>query len=223
MLTIDKSISTTYPGTKIGILVMKGISYSGSYDESEKTQILNKLGLRYGHLQRKDLKELYPIAVYVAYYKRFGYNYHLLAQLESVLKGKKALPAESGLLQAMFLAELDSMLLTAGHDAARLQLPLQLKTATGTEAYESISGKVVTAVSGDMMLCDGRGTISSILRGPDYKSRITSSITEVLFSIYAPPGIDADSIETNLKKLEKSIRAFSPSSKTELLQIFSQG
>jgi len=223
MVTIDESIGTTYPGTKMGILVMKGVSYSGSYDESEMTQVLNGLRLRYGHLERKELKELYPIAVYVAYYKRFGYNYHLLAQLESVLKGKKALHTESGLLQAMFLSELDGMLLTAGHDTARLQLPLQLKTATGTEAYESISGKVVTAVSGDMMLCDSSGTISSILRGPDYKSRITSSITEVLFSIYAPPGIDANSIETNLKKLEKSIRAFSPSSKTELLQIFSQG
>ncbi len=130
-----------------------------------------------------------------------GYNYHLLAQLESVLNGKKALSSDSRLLLVMFLSEMDGMLLTAGHDLSKLRLPLQLKTATGTEVYRSISGKEVIAVSGDLILNDGNGTRSSILRGPDQSSCITASTSEVLFSIYAPPGIDEESIETNLYKI----------------------
>ncbi len=31
MFPIDKGITTTYPGTKMGILIMREVSYSGSY------------------------------------------------------------------------------------------------------------------------------------------------------------------------------------------------
>ena len=70
------------------------------------------------------------------------------------------------------------------------------------------------------MLFDSTGPLSSILRGPDLKSRITSSATAVFFSVYAPPGIDEGYIEDNLHKLENRIRALSPLSRTELLQVF---
>ena len=71
------------------------------------------------------------------------------------------------------------------------------------------------------MVTDSNGPISSILKGPDFLSRFTSTTTEVLFSVYAPPGIDVGYIECSLQKLEKRIRAIAPSSNTELLQIFS--
>jgi len=120
----------------------------------------------------------------------------------------------------MFLSEMDDMLLTAGHDLAKLHLPLQLKIATGKETYQSTSGKEVVAVLGDLMVIDKERPISSILKGPDFPSRIKSQTSGVLFSVYAPPGIDEGYIEDRLKKLEKRIRELSPSSKTELLQIY---
>jgi DNA/RNA-binding domain of Phe-tRNA-synthetase-like protein len=221
MLEIDEGVGNVYPGTKMGILVMKDVSYSNPYPDREIGVVIDELGQKYAHLDRKELKELYPVNAYIAYYKKFGYKYHLLAQLESVLQGKKALNSDSGLLLAMFLSEIDSMLLTAGHDLSKLQLPLQLKTASGTEIYQSISGKEVTAVSGDLILNDGNGTVSSILRGPDQRSCITASTSEVLFSIYAPPGIDEEYIETNLRKLACRMCISSPAAKTEVLQVFS--
>ena len=45
------------------------------------------------------------------------------------------------------------------------------------------------------------------------------STSDVLFSIYAPPGIDENYIKTDLQKLERII-ALSQSSKTELLHVF---
>ena len=47
--------------------------------------------------------------IYNTYYKKFGSNYHLLAQLESMIKGKKAVNYGSGLLQAMFLSEMHKL------------------------------------------------------------------------------------------------------------------
>lgn len=220
MFSIDQSIRAAYPDTKMGILVMSDVSYSGSFKEGEIAAVIDGLQQKYGHLNKKGLKELHPINTYVAYYKKFGSSYHLLSQLESVLKGNKSLNSQSGLLQAMFLSELDGMLLTAGHDLSKLKLPLNLKSANGTEVYQSIAGREVTAVQGDMMLYDQSGAISSILRGPDYKSRITETTTEILFSIYAPPSIEVNRIEQNLRDLENRIKSFLPFSKTELLQVF---
>ncbi len=221
MFSIDKGIGETLAGTKMGILIMKNISVSCSLGESEISNSFDEIQSRYGHLDRTEIKELYPVQAYAAYYKKFGYSYHVLAQLESILKGKKTLRAESGLLQAMFLSELESMLLTAGHDMSKLHLPLHLKMASGNEIYQSISGKDVTTVENDLMVCDGNGVISSITRGPDFNSRITVSTTDVLFTIYAPPGIEADYIETDLRKLKGRIKTFSPASKAEVLQVFS--
>ena len=41
---------------------------------------------------------------------------------------------------------------------------------------------------GDMMICDARGIISSIVYGPDQRTRITPKTTRVLFTVYARPG-----------------------------------
>ncbi len=222
MFTIDNHVEDIFPGTKAGILIMKNISVNRFVEASEITSSLDEMRRRYGHLNRKELKKLYPIRAYTNYYKKFKCSYPVIAQLESVLKGRKTPHTEPGLLQAMFLSELESMLLTAGHDLSKLQLPLQLKIASGNENYRSISGREVTAVEGDLAICDGMSVISSIMRGPDFKSRITSSTTEVLFTIYAPPGIEKDYIETDLRKLEERIKAFSSSSVRTNLQVFSK-
>lgn len=154
MLTIDDRVRELYPGAKMGILAVKDASCSSFITEEDVAEFLQYLSRKYAHLERKELKELYPISAYIAYYKKFGSNYHLLAQLESLIKGKKSVDFDSGLLQAMFLSEMDDILLTAGHDLTKLHLPLQLKIATGEETYQSISGKEVVAVRGDLMLFD---------------------------------------------------------------------
>lgn len=221
MLTIGDSVHALYPGAKMGILAVKDVSDSGIMADEEVDKFLNYLKRKYAHLERQELKELNPISAYVAYYKKFGANYHLLAQLESMLKGKKTANFDSGLLQAMFLSEMDDMLLTAGHDLNKLHLPLKLKVASGAETYQSISGKEVSIVEGDLMLTDSNGPISSILKGPDFPSRITLTTSEVLFSVYVPAGIDEVYIEDSLQKLEKRIRAIAPSSRTESRSVYS--
>ena len=105
---------------------------------------MEEIRSRYGHLDRATLKALHPIKSYVDYYRSFGYSYHVLGQLERILSGKRSMASASGLLSAMFLTELESMILTAGHDLDTLQTPLRLTALTGQERYLSISGKEVT-------------------------------------------------------------------------------
>ena len=222
MLKFDDKVALSLPGSKIGILIMRHISPEFSIGNATEAEEISRLKEKYGHLSRKELKKIEPIQSYSTYYKQFSHSYPVLAQLESMLQDKKSLHGKSSLLQTMFLWELDSMLLTAGHDITQLHLPLRLTIASGTESYQSISEKGVTAVNGDMIICDQQNNvISSILRGPDRNSRIKETTTDVLFCVYAPPGIDEDYIKTNLEKLEKRILENSPSATMEMLQVFS--
>ena len=62
---------------------------------------------------------------YINYYKRFKKTYHVLLQLESINKNK-SIPRVDAPVQAMFMAELNSFLLTAGHDLNRIQSPIKI-------------------------------------------------------------------------------------------------
>ena len=220
MLSIAPDVTQVLPDAKMGFLLMTNINTEGKLSQDTMTKTIAAIHAKYEHLDRKSLKESNPIQSYISYYKSFGYSYHVLAQLESMLKGKKSPHTESGILQAMFLTELESMLLTAGHDASKLQIPLELQIAKGNETYVSISGKEECAIKDDLMVHDQKSILSSILRGPDYASRITPDTTEALFTIYAPPGINTELIMKALKELEGRLTSFSPLAETVLLQVY---
>jgi DNA/RNA-binding domain of Phe-tRNA-synthetase-like protein len=204
----------------MGILMMEGVTFEGDCEPLQVSQELEQLREKYGAYDKAGLKALSPVSAYVAYYKKFGQSYHLLSQIDSVLTGKKELAGPSPLLLAMFLSELSGMLLTAGHDFDALRPPLKLTVANGGEPYTGISGREITAVAGDLMLYDGEAPVSSILRGPDARTSITSKSTNVLFSVYAPPGVDFSLVEENLLGLERRILSFAPAAKTTLLHVY---
>ncbi|WP_349671812.1 hypothetical protein [Lacrimispora sp.] len=219
MIIFEENVEKIYPGTRLGVLIVKGISQKAEWQKEDEAIFLNALRKKYEGVTRKELKKQSPVDAYAAYYKRFGQSYHLLAQLDSMLKGEKTCASKSPLLQSMFFNELESMLLTAGHDLNKLKLPLHLSLADGNECYQSISGRELTVAAGDMIMSDSTRVFSSILKGPDYDTRLTPDTRDVLFTIYAPPGIDAFKVKTALLRLEERIRAFAPDSITELLQV----
>ena len=121
----------------------------------------------------------------------------------------------------MFLSKLESMFFNRTRPV-EITVAITIESGPGNDNYRSILGKDITAVEGNLAICDGMSVISSIIWGPDFKSRITSSTTEVLFAIYVPPGIETDYIETDLRRLEEGIKTFSSSSVRANLQVFSK-
>ena len=222
MLKIDPAVWAAFPQAKMGALVIEGVPTGVKLAPDEAEAGFRAIEQRYGSQDRKVLKQMPPIDAYTAYYKKFGYSYPVLAQLESVLAGKKTLHPQSGLLQAMFLCEIESMVITAGHDLARLSGPLRVQVARGDETYRSISKREVAAVPGDLLVRDDNGVISSMMRGPDEGSRITAQTTGVFFVLYAPPVIKTQTVEAALKLLEKRVRSFAPGCTTKLLKVYEQ-
>ena len=204
-------------GCRIGLLALTNVKNPKTSEALEKAKSLLEEDLRgkYAQIERQELKSLHPMSVYVSYYKKFGYTYHVLQQVESVAKGKKSMSV-SGLVDSMFMAEMKNMLLTAGHDLAKISGAVSLKVATGEEAYVCMNGKETKTVPGDIMITDGESVLSSILRGPDGRTSIDAGTEKVLYTVYAPAGIAEKEILSHMNDIESYARLFSPELNVEL-------
>ena len=205
----------------LGILIMTDISSPDHHESLDrlKENLENEIAEKYKTVSRKELKELYPLDAYVSYYKTFGYTYHVLPQLESIAHGKK-IPRVIPTVETMFMAEVKNMLLTAGHDLEQIRLPLELKTAETDEIYTGISGRQSVTVPGDFEIRDNTSILSSILKGPDQRTCITSQTRQALFIIYAPEGIRQNTILNHLDDIESYIHVFSPGATAPMKKVF---
>jgi len=73
--------------------------------------------------------------------------------------------------------------------------------------------------AGDMVMRDSTGVVCSLLYGQDNVSPITASTKHVLYVAYAPAGVPADAVESQLRKIEENIRLFCPTVKVEKHQL----
>jgi DNA/RNA-binding domain of Phe-tRNA-synthetase-like protein len=108
------------------------------------------------------------------------------------------------------MAELKHGLVSAGHDLDNLVSPLRLAPSKGGEHYRNLGGVEVVLPEGDMTLAHGRGLLSSVLQGPDRETNIGSSSTNVLYTIYAPPGLPEGTLEATLDSLSSYVALFAP-------------
>ena len=220
MLTIRDTWTQSYPGARFGVLVMKGVGNPPHHPGLDKIKAELESDLRTLFKDRGELKTLEPIKAYQQYYKRFDKTYHVLQQLESVIFKKKPIASVSALVDCMFIEEIRNSLLTAGHDLDFVEKPMTLDTAKGDESFTRINGKDQTLKSGDMILRDSKGIISSVLYGPDHRTRIRPATTNVLFTVYAVPGIGDQAVTQHLQGIETNVKVVAPGSTTDLLKIF---
>jgi len=222
MIKITDAFKSTYPGAHLGVLIMRNVYNFKDHNEldSNKRELERKLRQNYADYTRAELKNLKPIQIYDQYYRRFKKTYHVLLQLESVALKGKDIPKVSTLVEAMFMAELKNLLLTAGHDLDSLDLPIQLDAACGNERYLQINGEEKEIVTGDMMIADGEGVISSVIYGPDYRTRITPQTRNILFVVYGPPGIEGYEIFEHLQDIKSNVMVFSPDAEIDLLKVY---
>ena len=188
--------------------------------EARRAALEGELRARYAGSDRRALLERPELKAYQDYYRRFNKSYHVQLQLESVVLKEKPIPSGAGLVEAMFMAELDNLLLTAGHNLDALQLPLTLDVALGTESYVLMRGSPQIPKTGDMMISDREGIVSSIVHGPDQRTQITPQTRNVVFTVYAPAGIGADDVRKHLGDLEGNVRLLAPAARVDLMEIY---
>ena len=176
--------------------------------------------IRAGFASKEELRAQDRLQAYRAYYKRFKKTYHVQLQLESIAFKGKSIPRVAALVEVMFAAELKNKLRTAGHDLDIVEPPVKLDVAQGSESYTRINGQEQQLKAGDMFISDTQGVLSAVIYGPDQRTRILPGTRRVLFTVYAPPGIEAEAVQPHLQDMEAYVRLISPQAKTELLQVY---
>lgn len=212
LFTTTEAWRAAYPGASVGVLALRGVTNPARHAalEARKAELEESLRQRYAGQDRAALWQLPVLQAYAAYYKRFKKTYHVGLQLESVVFKGRSLPSVAALVEAMFMAELQDLLLTAGHALAALSLPLTLDVARGDERYTLLRGEEQTLKPGDMFVADGQGVISSIIYGPDQRAQIAPATQQVVFTAYAPPGIAPETVEAHLQTLQANVRLLAP-------------
>jgi DNA/RNA-binding domain of Phe-tRNA-synthetase-like protein len=71
-----------------------------------------------------------------------------------------------------------------------------------------------------MFIADGAGVISSVIYGPDQRTRIQPTTRAALYTVYAPPGIGAAAVQSHLEDLRALVQAAYPGAKAAQLGIY---
>ena len=221
MLIATEAWRSAHPGACVGALAMGGVSNPVRSAELDvrKDALEAELRSRFASSQRAEIKTHPRIAPYTAYYRRFDKTYHVQHQLESVVFKDRPIPRVAALVEAMFVGELQNLLLTAGHDLESVRGQVVLDTAMGTETYLTLGGSQQTLKKGDMFIRDDAGVLSSILYGPDHRTRILDTTARLLLTVYAPVGITADIVRSHLDDLQGLVRLVSPAAGVEGIEV----
>ena len=221
ILDVSEAWGSAFPNAHAGMLVMREVENPPVHAglERRKRELEQRLRARFAGGDRKTVATLVSIRVYDSYYRPFRKTYHVQHQLESVVFKGKPIPSAAALVETMFMAELESQLLTAGHDLDSLRPPVTLDVSSGHERYVLLRGEEQLLKAGDMLISDQVGVISSILYGPDQRSRITAATRNVLFTVYAPEGISPQAVLEHLQELRDHVLVISPRGQVETLQV----
>ena len=223
IVIVSEGWKAAYPEARAGILMMSQVANPAHHAalDQHKADLETRLRSQFSGYDRTKLAEIPILQAYNKYFKQFKKTYHVQLQLESILFKGKSIPNVAGLVEAMFMAELQNMQLTAGHDLDAVQLPVTVDVAKGDERYVILSGQEQTLKPGDMMMTDSGGVISSVLYGPDQRTRIMPDTSRVLFMVYIPAGIEEQDVQKHLQSIQANARVIAPGAQTDLLQVYS--
>ena len=206
-----------HPGAVIGLLEIAGVENTLTYPQLNQRKRETEARLRKDctGFSRQDFLALPVMAAYEKYYKRFNKTYHIQLQVESIVLKAKNLPDVSPLVDANFTAEVDTFVLTAGHDVEKLEQPVVIDVSRLGDEISSMHGDTKLIRAGDMVMRDEHGVCCSILYGQDNRSPISAGTRRVLYVAYAPPGVPTETVEAQLRLIEQNVRLFAPQARVE--------
>jgi DNA/RNA-binding domain of Phe-tRNA-synthetase-like protein len=209
LLVTTDAWTSAFPGAVVGALAMRGVSNPEQSAALEAAKRQLEQELRAGEPAAEPV-----LRAYVDYYRARGKTYHVKAQRESVARKGRPIPSRAALVEAMFMAELANLVLTAGHDLSALEPPVRADVTTDGDRYVLLNGAEAVLDGGDMMMADGAGIVSSVLRGPDQRTRITPATSGVLFAVYAPTGVGEQVVRAHLEDIRANVELLSPGAET---------
>lgn len=224
-IEVNGRFQQTFPGGHVGVLLIDNVDNSKRPTplDQKKREVEANLRQKFAGFSRADLLELEILQAYRDYYKKFKKTYHVQLQLESIVHKGKSLPNVSPLVDANFAAEVETLVLTAGHDADLLIPPVTIDATQEGDEFIQMNGSRQLLKPGDMMMSDGEGIICTIIYGQDKRTPISPKTRRALYVAYAPAGVAVTAVQQQLDQIHKNILLFGPEAEVELLEIYAAG
>jgi DNA/RNA-binding domain of Phe-tRNA-synthetase-like protein len=223
MLSIAASPAwrTAHPGATFGLLELSRVDNTRPSVELQEHKRATEARLRerYQGFTRKEFLSLPVMVAYERYYKHFDKTYHVLLQLESIVLKGKNLPDVSPLVDANFSAEVETLILTAGHDADLLSGEILMDIAGAGDLITRMNGVPKEIDAGDMLMRDALGVCCTLIYGQDNRSPITVNTSHALYVSYAPPGVPTELVADHLSQIVNNIRLFTTTVQVEQLYL----
>jgi hypothetical protein len=86
-----------------------------------------------------------------------------------------------------------------------------------------MNGQEQDARPEDMMMSDGEGVISTVIYGPDRRTRIGRGTRRVAFTVYAAAGIGEEAVRRHLQDIQNHVALFAPDAQVDLLAVHGAG
>src|SRR5919198_6307933 len=137
MLVATDAWKAAFPGAAAGVLVLRDVANPphAAPLEARKRELEQTL-------RNADPSDNAPrgLGAYDDYYRAHGQTYHVRAQRASVAVKGKPIPSRAALVEAMFMAELANLILTAGHDLDALTPPIRVGATEAGDEYVLLNG-----------------------------------------------------------------------------------
>ncbi|MFX0207942.1 MAG: hypothetical protein ACFFDT_18295, partial [Candidatus Hodarchaeota archaeon] len=128
-IILTPDLKKVYPESMFGNLIVKEVPNRKEHEalETRKRELERRI-----QEDKGEIKEFKMIRYYNSYFKTWKktYTYPIEYQIYTIRKGRQ-LPQVSVLVDSMFIAELNNMILTSGHDLDTIQGDLAFDIARG--------------------------------------------------------------------------------------------
>lgn len=216
-ILLTPAFHATFPSGLFGILVARNCRNrpKAAHINADPQALGTRLRRRFPDGQ----VDLDPIAqAYAAYFRRHGGRYPVAHQATSILAGRP-IESPSALVEVMFTAEVESLVLTSGHDLSALSGQLLVDVGHANEVYRKLNGKEQELTPGDMVVRDAGGIIACVLYGPDARTRLHLESDSVLFGAWCPAGVPVAAATSHLEALSALLQQEWPDAAIESWQV----
>ena len=212
IFSFDPAFAKTYPSAVVGIAVIEGVTISKTDPEleMEKEALLAELA----GLKAADLGTFPELQSYRIMYKEMGIDWHSRrpspeALLRRVAQGKE-LYSVNTCVDAYNLTVMRNKVSVGAFDHHQIQLPTQLKIATGSETINLLGTEDETSIkAGEVCYFDGSGPYNLDYNYRDAeRTSVTSNTKNLLINVDGIYQVDRAKVEQTLAETIELITQF---------------
>jgi DNA/RNA-binding domain of Phe-tRNA-synthetase-like protein len=193
-LTITDRYRLRFPNLAFGIGTIQDCTY---FEKSElfklyKREMLRKMRRKSNLIQIEE-----RIKQYDQFFKDWGYPCPLPNHFKRTIE--MGFPIVNLYIDSHIIAEMCHGILMAIQDLDRFNGDWRLDLADDGEAFQSVSGRMLSCKEGEIVLRDKTGVVCSLFQGPDFRTRVDASSKNIAVYVFTAPGIQEEQVDNGLK------------------------